>query len=79
MNNTEIQQIIENKLKEEFALIAFHVGKSRFMTRPYISSTIMNISEDMAERYGKQLKMGYRDFLQIVETTAERLMPVYFK
>lgn len=76
--NPQIELEIENRIKADYKKIVEIFGTSPFMSRPYISGTVINVSEDMEKKYGNQLKMNYRDFLRIVEPIAYKLRKQYF-
>ena len=76
--NPQIELEIKNRIEADYKLIVENFGTSPFMTRPYISGTTINVSEDMVRKYGNQLKMGYHDFLRVVEPIAFKLQKQYF-
>ena len=76
--NPQIELEIKNRIEADYKKIVEVLGTNPFMTRPYISSTVINVSEDMVRKYGRQLKMDYHDFLRVVEPIAEKLKKQYF-
>ena len=72
----DFEQEITTKVKADFAQIAniYPKGSSMMFIRPYASSTVINVAEQMSSKHGK----SYHYFLAIVEPIAERLMKEYF-
>jgi hypothetical protein len=76
--NPQIELEIKNRIEADYKKIVENFGTNPFMTRPYISGTVINVTEDMVKKYGSQLKMGYHDFLNVVQPIAEKLLKQYF-
>jgi len=76
--NPQIELEIKNRIEADYKKIIENFGTDPFMTRPYISSTSINVSEDMVRKYGSQLKMNYQAFLNVVQPIAFMLQKQYF-
>jgi len=76
--NPKIEAEIRNRLEADFKMIAEQVPNNPFMTRPYINSSIINITEDMVKKYGTELKMGYHSLLREVQPIALTIKKKYF-
>lgn len=76
--NPQIELEIKNRLEADFKKIAEIASNNSFIARPYISGTIINVTEDIARKYGSELKMGYDSFLRVVEPIADKLKKQYF-
>lgn len=76
--NPKIEAEIRNRLEADFKMIAEQVPNKRFLTSPYISSSIIKITEDMVKKYGTELKMGYHSLLRVVEPIAKTIEKKYF-
>jgi len=76
--NPQIELEIKNRIEADYKKIVENFGTNPFMTRPYISGTVINVTEDMVKKYGSQFNMGYDAFLKIVEPIAEKLLKQYF-
>ena len=76
--NPQIELEIKNRIEADYTKIVENFGTNPFMTRPYISGTTQNVSEDMVRKYGSQLKMNYHDFLIVVQPIAFKLQKQYF-
>lgn len=79
MNTQQLELEIKNRIEADYKKIVEALGsKLNFMTRPYISGTVINVTEDMVKKYGRNLNMNYDLMLRIVEPIAERLIKQYF-
>jgi hypothetical protein len=76
--NPQIELEIKNRIEADYKKIVENFGTNPFMTRPYISGTVINVTEDMVKKYGSQFKMDYHDFLNVVQPIAEKLLKQYF-
>ena len=76
--NSQIELEIKNRIESDFKNILENLGTNPFMTRPYITSSMMNVTEELVKKYGSQYKMNYHDFLKIVEPIGDRLRKQYF-
>lgn len=75
----QLELEIKNRIEADYKKIVEALGsKQNFMTRPYISGTVINVTEDMVKKYGRDLNMNYDLMLRIVEPIAERLIKQYF-
>ena len=76
--NPQIELEIKNRIEADYKKFVELFGTDPFMTRPYISGTTQNVSNDMVRKYGSQLRMGYHDFLKVVQPIAFQLQKQYF-
>ncbi len=76
--NPQIELEIKNRIEADYKKIVEIFGTNPFMTRPYISGTVINVTEDMQKKYGSQFKMGYEAILRIVEPIADKVRKQYF-
>lgn len=76
--NPQIELEIKNRIEADYKKIVEIFGTNYFMTRPYISGTVINVTEDMVKKYGSQFNLRYEGFLNIVQPIAEKLLKQYF-
>lgn len=76
--NPQIELEIKNRIEADYKKIVENFGTNPFMTQPYISGTVINVTEDMVKKYGSQFKMGYHSFLKVVQPIAAKLREQYF-
>jgi hypothetical protein len=75
----QLELEIKNRIEADYKKIVEALGsKQNFMTRPYISGTVIIVTEDMVKKYGRDLNMNYELMLRIVEPIAERLLKQFF-
>ncbi|HOV35176.1 MAG TPA: hypothetical protein PLJ19_01235 [Dysgonamonadaceae bacterium] len=79
MTQQQLELEIENRIEADYKKIVEIFGsKYNLMTRPYISGTVINVTEDMVKKYGREFNMNYDMMLKIVDPIAFRLQRQYF-
>ena len=55
--NPQIELEIKNRIEADYKMIVENFGTNLFMTRPFVSSTVINVTEDIVKKYGTQFQM----------------------
>lgn len=79
MTQQQLELEIKKRIEADYKKIVEIFGsKHNMMTRPYTSGTVINVTEDMVKKHGREFNMNYEMMLQIVEPIASSLLKQYF-
>lgn len=80
MTQQQLELEIKNRIEADYKKIVEIFGsKHDLITGAYMSGTVINVTEDMVKKYGREFNMDYDMMLKIVRPIEGRLKKQYFK